>query len=101
MPYGFDILRITDKEDFTKSRTLQAVLEIIRIAKKNDVKIIVWVATPCAPGCPWKHVNTARVFCTGDKALSSRLTKHVDKVCRLAQFLGSDYVCYWAEKCDL
>ena len=34
--YGSAALRITDKEDFTKSRTRQVVLEIIRIAKRKQ-----------------------------------------------------------------
>ena len=90
VPYGFAALRIMDKEDFTNQRTLQAVLDIIYIAKNNDVKIIVWLATPCASGCPWKHVNAASGFSIGDRALFYRPIKHADKVCRLAQLLGGD-----------
>ena len=52
------------------------------------MKILVWVATPFTSGCPWKHINSAKVFVTGDPALSSRLIKHASKVCRLARLLG-------------
>ena len=41
VPYCFAALRITDKENLTNSHILQAVLGIVSIAKKNDVKIIV------------------------------------------------------------
>ena len=70
--YGFASLRITDKEDFTRARTLDAILQIICIARKNDVKVKVWVATPCTSGCPWSHVNIAKGFTTGDKALCNK-----------------------------
>ena len=96
VPYGSVALRITDKD-----LILEAVLDIIQIAKKNYVKVIVWVAAPCASACPWKHTNAARGSATGDKGLSNRLIKHADKVCRLAQLLGGDYVWEWPEKCGL
>ena len=76
-------------------------LTIIRIARKNDVKVTVWVATPCTSGCSWKHVNAAKGFTTGDKVLSSKLIKAADKVCRRARLLGGDYVWELPETCDL
>ena len=41
VPYGFVAPRITDKEDFTKISILKAIEEIIRVAKKHDVHVVV------------------------------------------------------------
>ena len=101
MPYDFAASRITDKADFSNKHTVDAILAIVRLARKNQVKVAVWVATPCISGCPWKHVNAAKDFSTGDKVLSGKLIKAANKVCRLARLLGGDYVWEWLETCDL
>lgn len=101
VPYGCAAVRITDKEDFTNKHTVYAILAIVRLARKNQVKATVWVATPSISGCPWKHVNAAREYGTGDKALSGKLIRIAYKVCRLAYIMGGDYVWEWPERCDL
>ena len=65
------------------------------------MKILVWVATPFTSGCPWKHINHAKGFITGDPAFPGRLIMHASKVCRLARLLGGHYMWEWLEKCDL
>ena len=50
-PYGSAAIRITDKEDFYNKHTVDAILAIFRLARKNLVKVTVWVATPYAFGC--------------------------------------------------
>ena len=60
VPYGSAALRMKDKEDFNRRSILNAVAEIIQVAKNNDVQVIVWVAVPCASGCRRKHVNNAK-----------------------------------------
>ena len=75
VPYGSAALLITDKEDRTKRGSIKVVEEIIRVANKNDVQVTVWVATPCASGCPWRYVSNANDVTTGDRALPGRFIK--------------------------
>ena len=50
VPCGSVAIRITDMEDLTKRGTVKVVEEIVRVSKKNDVQVIVWVATLCTSG---------------------------------------------------
>ena len=101
VPYGSAALCIAETKDFTLLRTRNVVLDIICIAKENDVKILVRVATPCISGCPWKHVNYAKGFETGDPVIFAKLMKHASKICRFARFCGGHYVREWLERLDL
>ena len=46
VPYGSAAIRITDQQVLTNSKTLRAIRAIIRLARRNQVRVLVWVATP-------------------------------------------------------
>ena len=61
VPYGSAALRITDKEDFTKTRTLEAILTIIRIARKMMSRLQFGLLLHVHPDVPGSMLMPPRV----------------------------------------
>ena len=52
VPYRSAALRITEKQDLTRSCTVKAIISIMKAAQDKGSKINVWASTPCTSGCP-------------------------------------------------
>ena len=91
VPYGSAAIRIT-QQDLTNTQTMRAITSMIQIARRNDIKVLVWTSTPCTAGFSWRHINIAKGHKTGDKVLTNKLIKNAVKICRLAKALGRHYV---------
>ena len=101
VPYRFAALLITDKEDLTRSNTVNAIISIMRIAYKQGVKIRIWASTSRISGCPCRHVHAALGPATGGKKLSDKLIEHASRICRFAIVCGGHYTWEWPERCAL
>ena len=101
VPYRSATMRITLKEDLTRSIAMKAIKTIMRVAHKNNVKIHIWASTPCTTGCPWRHVNKVFGVKTRDEKLSNTLIQHATNLCRFAKVLGGHYTWEWPERCEL
>ena len=91
LPYRSAALRITDKENLTRSNTMKAIIYIMRVAHKKCIKIHIWASTPCTAGCPWRHVNAALGCQTGDVKLSDKLIENASRICRFAAVCCGHY----------
>ena len=88
-------LRITKDADLTNKATKRTLHSIIRFAGKCDVKLHVWVSTPCTAGCPWKHINESRGVATGDPQLTDALIEAVIPLCDHVRRAGGIVTWEW------
>ena len=101
VPPGAAAIRVTEKVDLTKDKTVRVIKDIIKKALEQKIRVLTWVAVPCTAGCPWRHINKAKGLATGDAELTDTLTKHCLKLCRCTRKLGGDFCWEWPQRCDL
>ena len=65
------VLRLTEKEDMTKSCNVDTVISTIR--KYNKHSITLWSSIPCTGGSSWQYINEMIYYKTGNKKALKRL----------------------------
>lgn len=81
--------------DFSDARTLQTILEFIRVSTSLGVDAFAWVSIPCRAGCRWRHPAAARGVHIGHPMVTNILINNGVVVCRAIGELGGRFAWEW------
>ena len=66
-------IRITAHDDLMMKSTTRVLHRLTRPCRLYDIGFDIWVSIPCAAGLPFRRINAAKGFETGDIQLASAL----------------------------
>ena len=81
-PDGCLSVRITQRDDMTRTATRRMIHGIIRFACRCGLQVHGWISIPCTAGCRIKYLNDFLEQPTGDPELTEALIAAVVPICK-------------------